>query len=399
MAEQNLRSALHELANAVQPANLLEDVRRVARARRLRRRLGLGLASVVVLGAGVISARSVMSAAHRVQPAASAMGCARASATVRSSEHMIFLDRGHIFDAPVTDLSDARQLTPPQPAAGSLTPRPVQAMTASPTGSGIAWWDGKQLAVTRGDGQTEVVQKTYKYVSGMSWTPDGLRLYYSLYDPIFGRGHHERYHYNLYVYDLAGTTPHGKRVLGGAGLALPSVSPDGDHIAAIPIHTGPPYQGPGVQLLLLDPATGERTTLLSGTHLLGSQVAWSPDGRLIAAAEATSPPSAHYFKSRIVVLSVDHPSAQPVVAAADKEKYALTAPAWRTDNELWFTAQAAPTNWDDNRGPQPDPQTDICSVTRVNGGRYSQPVARTDTPDRQEQSISFVPARAFDQWD
>jgi Tol biopolymer transport system component len=158
------------------------------------------------------------------------------------------------------------------------------------------------VAVMKADGtDVRMLANDGTYLTGIAWSPDGTRLYYSGDEGIFSipaAGGTAVREYDAFAASALDVSPDGKLLVygvNGSGLSLldlethtsremnddgsaPAFSPDGKRLAYV---DSPEFDVHEIRVLTL--ATGE-STLVSDDASYLSTADWLPDGRLAALA-------------------------------------------------------------------------------------------------------------------
>jgi len=152
----------------------------------------------------------------------------------------------------------------PVSAAELATAEPQGGRTVFPSGTPSG--TGACISVVRLGGGQEFTDVCGPEILGSAWSPSGRQFVVKLSD-------------SLHFFVLRGERPVRTRVVRGEGRGAMQWSPDGSRLAAI-LQPAEPAGGPG-WLVTVDPGDGTMRTL-ANVEVFGP-LAWSPDGRWIAA--------------------------------------------------------------------------------------------------------------------
>ena len=160
--------------------------------------------------------------------------------------------------------------------------------------------DTYEVAVMKADGtDVRMLANDGTYLTGLAWSPDGTRIYYSGDEGIFSipaAGGTAVREYDAFAASALDVSPDGKKLVygvNGSGLSIldltthtvqslnddgsaPAYSPDGKRLAYV---DSPEFDVHEIRVLTL--ATGE-STLVSADASYLSTADWLPDGRLAA---------------------------------------------------------------------------------------------------------------------
>ncbi len=240
----------------------------------------------------------------------------------------------------------------------------------SPSGSHVAAGVGRPgapyaLRIMRIDGtgmttvqMQQVTGRLRTYITGVSWAPDGTKLVYGVSTVPVGLGAGSDV---LRVVNTSGA-PRPVTLPGSTGLGMPAYDPTGRTIAAVSVRVVAGHTT--FSLVLFDPASRARRTLLTGTGPIG-QPTWSPDGRRLAWATETT-------TGRVIVVRDNATGRRTTVAGG--RGVVNDHPSYAPDGWLWFDRYSATVNadlW------AISPRGAMVQVTRTPGSESSPSVART----------------------
>jgi dipeptidyl aminopeptidase/acylaminoacyl peptidase len=229
-------------------------------------------------------------------------------------------------------------------------------------------------------------------VRGVTWSADGSLLVYD-YETVKDHKYSDQLMLLRVDQKRGRVASSPLPVPRATGLRDPRISPDGKWIAGVTVVHGS-QQARRSTLALYNVARGRITRTLytdrkpSGTNTPElMDPAWSPDGHRLAVVNLTNQATAHQQveTTRILVFALHRGGSTPRVAATGHRLYLLIRPGWRTRHELWFSRHSS-SNGDDSAPPSTP--ADLY-VVRVGHGRPSAPKKMTNTPNRDEEGLSF----------
>ncbi len=208
----------------------------------------------------------------------------------------------------------------------------------SPRGTRVAAVVGRPaltyaLRIVRADGTgmttvepQQVTRRLRTYITGVSWAPDGRTLVYGVTSGLVGTDT---------TWDMLRTvntsgTPKPVTLAGSTGLSMPAYDPTGRTIAAVEV------RGAGTRvtftLVLFDPASRARRPVFTSTTAIG-QPTWSPDGRRLAWAMETG-------TGRVIIV-LDNATGRRTTVAGGRNAV-NDHPYYAPDGRLWFDRSFPP---------------------------------------------------------